>query len=270
MLAGFRVLFFRMSVPFKSAMTTLQAVQITEPRSITPDRKIQAAHGGITSLFSTLRRSANLSVSAGIGDVKYVVSKCAFPFGPILNFPNGNRKALTGERIHDKCFVCGPKGIHYEPPLPPYPHEWNCFIGDPKTAGISRKLNNIFSLTAIGVYDGDFMKFPDGISAVTLAGGCTYHRMLPSHEGQHAIRWFIHDPAYIFTKGGEMHIPDSWINRALAGLEHVNPFIAELEKLSGTTTTMILHCISNIRRAAAMKSQVSFRLLLPLHRLAAN
>jgi hypothetical protein len=94
-------------------------------------------------------------------------------------------------------------------------------------------LNNIFSLTAIGVYDGDFMKFPDGISAVTLAVGRTYHRMLTSHEGQHAIRWFIHDPAYIFTKGGEMHIPDSLINRTLAGLERVNPFIAELEKLSG-------------------------------------
>ncbi|KAJ7797043.1 hypothetical protein B0H14DRAFT_2619341 [Mycena olivaceomarginata] len=36
---------------------------------------------------------------------------------------------------------------------------------------ISRKLNNLFSLTALGVYDGDFMKFPDGIAPVTLAGG---------------------------------------------------------------------------------------------------
>ncbi|KAF8164583.1 hypothetical protein K438DRAFT_1857673, partial [Mycena galopus ATCC 62051] len=28
-------------------------------------------------------------------------------------------KALTGERIHDQCFVCGPKGVHYQPLLPP-------------------------------------------------------------------------------------------------------------------------------------------------------
>jgi hypothetical protein len=76
------------------------------------------------------------------------------------------------------------------------------------------------------------MKFPDGIAAVTLAGGRTYHRMLPSHEGQHAIRWFIHDPASIFTKGTEMQIPPAWINSTLAGLERVNPFVAELEKLN--------------------------------------
>jgi hypothetical protein len=82
-----------------------------------------------------------------------------------------NLKALTGEIIHDKCFVCGPKGSHYQPPLPPYLQEWDYLLDDRKTAGISRKLNNIFSLTAIGVYDGDFMKFPDGMAAVTLAGG---------------------------------------------------------------------------------------------------
>ncbi|KAJ7842375.1 hypothetical protein B0H14DRAFT_3139936, partial [Mycena olivaceomarginata] len=56
-------------------------------------------------------------------------------------------KALTGERIHDRCFVCGPNGAHYQPLIPPYPKEWDCFIHNRKTAGISRKLNNIFSLT---------------------------------------------------------------------------------------------------------------------------
>ncbi|KAJ7925383.1 hypothetical protein B0H13DRAFT_1510214, partial [Mycena leptocephala] len=121
-------------------------------------------------------------------------------------------------------FVCGPKGSHYQPPLPPYPDEWDYFIDNRKTATISRKLNNIFSLTALGVYDGDFMKFPDGVAAVTLAGGRTYHQMLPAHEGQHAIRWFIHDPWAMFMKGAEFDIPNSWINSTLAGLERVNPF----------------------------------------------
>ncbi|KAJ7933508.1 hypothetical protein B0H13DRAFT_1592296 [Mycena leptocephala] len=37
-------------------------------------------------------------------------------------------QALTGERIHDQCFVCGPKGVHYQAPLPPYPQEWDYFI----------------------------------------------------------------------------------------------------------------------------------------------
>lgn len=103
-------------------------------------------------------------------------------------------QALTGKRIHTQCFVCGPNPSHYQPPLSPYPAEWDYFIDDRKTASISRKLNNIFSLTALGVYDGDFMKFSPGVSAVTLAGGRTYHRILPAHESQYAIRWFIHDP----------------------------------------------------------------------------
>ncbi|KAJ6548311.1 hypothetical protein B0H10DRAFT_827437 [Mycena sp. CBHHK59/15] len=30
-------------------------------------------------------------------------------------------KVLTGERCHDRCFVCGPKGSHYLPLLPLYP-----------------------------------------------------------------------------------------------------------------------------------------------------
>jgi hypothetical protein len=121
-----------------------------------------------------------------------------------------NLKALTGERIHNKCFVCGPKGSHYQPPLPPYPQEWDYFLDDRKTTGISYKLNNIFSLTAIGVYDGDFMKFPDGVAAVTLAGGHTYHRMLPAHESQHAIWWFIHNPMALFREDAEMNIPHEW------------------------------------------------------------
>jgi hypothetical protein len=56
--------------------------------------------------------------------------------------------------------------------------------------------------------------------------------MLPAHEGQHAIRWFIHDPWAMFDKGTEFDIPHSWISSTLAGLERVNPFIAELEKLN--------------------------------------
>ncbi|KAF8174193.1 hypothetical protein K438DRAFT_1771788 [Mycena galopus ATCC 62051] len=165
---------------------------------------------------------------------------------------NTHGQALTGERIHGKCFVCGPNGTHYQPALPPYPHEWDSFINNRKTAGISRKLNNLFSLTALGVYDGDFMKFPDGISAVTLSGGRTYHRMLPAHEGQHAIRWFIHDPAAMFLKGAEMDILDSWINETLAGLQRVNPYVAELENLKSYNDNedIALHlehsdCISN-------------------------
>ncbi|KAJ6549538.1 hypothetical protein DFH09DRAFT_988905, partial [Mycena vulgaris] len=135
------------------------------------------------------------------------------------------------ECVHECCFVCGPKGKHLQPPLPPYPAEWNSFIHHSKTAGLSRKLNNLFTLTAIAVFDGDFMKFDPGVSAVTLAGGRTYNRILSAKEGQHAIRWFIHDPKAIFSRGDEFKIPQSWIQDTLAGLERVNPFVPELQRL---------------------------------------
>ncbi|KAJ6587337.1 hypothetical protein B0H10DRAFT_2234067 [Mycena sp. CBHHK59/15] len=76
------------------------------------------------------------------------------------------------------------------------------------------------------------MHFSLGVSAVTLNGGCTHHRILPAHEGQHAIRWFIHNPHAIFAKGDNLQILREWINSALAGLERVNPFISELENLN--------------------------------------
>jgi hypothetical protein len=87
------------------------------------------------------------------------------------------------------------------------------------------------------------MKFSDGISAVTLSGGRTYHRILPAHEGQHAIRWFIHDPDTLFTAGRENDIPREWIASVLAGLKRVNPFINQLELLrqSSDESDLALH-----------------------------
>ncbi|KAJ7303426.1 hypothetical protein DFH08DRAFT_986473 [Mycena albidolilacea] len=107
---------------------------------------------------------------------------------------NCNIQGLTNERLHDKCFVCGPYGTHYQPPLPLYPDEWDPFIYDRKTANLSRKLNNTFTLTAIAVHDGDLMKFGPGVSAVTLNG--------------------------------------AWIAATLAGLQRVNPFIKKLQCLN--------------------------------------
>ncbi|KAJ6524421.1 hypothetical protein DFH09DRAFT_1096109 [Mycena vulgaris] len=139
---------------------------------------------------------------------------------------------LTGERYHDECFVCDPTGNHYQPWLPAYPEEWDYLIDNRKTAPLSRNLDQLFCLTALGVYDGDFRKFPSGVSAVTLNRGQTYHRILPAHEGQHAVRWFIHNPLAMLAKGSDLEIPFHWINSALAGLERVNPFISELENLN--------------------------------------
>jgi hypothetical protein len=78
------------------------------------------------------------------------------------------------------------------------------------------------------------MKFGPGLSAVTLNGGRTYHRILSAREGQHAIRWFIHDPSAFFEQGEKFEIPGAWIDATLAGLNRVNPFIKELQHLKAS------------------------------------
>ncbi|KAK0433783.1 hypothetical protein EV421DRAFT_1842712 [Armillaria borealis] len=140
-------------------------------------------------------------------------------------------KVLTNERTHDDCFVCGPHGSHALPHLPPYPDEWQVFLAHRQLGASSRRLNSLFSLTALGVYDGDFMHFKSGVAAVTLNGGRTYHRLIPAQEGQHAIRWFLHEPGQRYVQGAEQSIPKNWIDAALAGLQRVNPFVKELQNL---------------------------------------
>ncbi|KAH7099957.1 hypothetical protein BKA62DRAFT_620641, partial [Auriculariales sp. MPI-PUGE-AT-0066] len=85
-------------------------------------------------------------------------------------------QVLTGEPIHDLCRFCGPKGKNLLPRLPPYPAEWNAFIDSPDISTVSRILNNMFSLTALGVNNGVFFHFNQPPYCVTLNGGRVYHR----------------------------------------------------------------------------------------------
>ncbi|KAJ7358306.1 hypothetical protein DFH08DRAFT_770177, partial [Mycena albidolilacea] len=103
------------------------------------------------------------------------------------------------------------------------------------------------------------MKFGPGISAVTLNGGRTYHRILSAREGQHAIRWFIHDPSAFFERREKFEIPRPWIDATLAGLNRVNPFIKKLQhlKVSNTDHDIALHIEqsdTNTREIAAIIS----------------
>jgi hypothetical protein len=99
-------------------------------------------------------------------------------------------------------------------------------------------------MTALGVHDGDFVHFDYGVSAITLSGGRTYHRMIPATEGEHVIRWFIYDPSIFFSQGSEYDIPHRWIESAQQGLRRINPYIKNLDCLRVTSddnTELALH-----------------------------
>jgi hypothetical protein len=140
---------------------------------------------------------------------------------------------LSGDRcVDDSCFVCGPDKSHLLPRLPAYPREWNIFINSRTLGSLSRKLNNLFCLTAMGVYGGEWMKFESGISSVTLAGGRTYHRLIPADSGEHPLRWLIYDMSMLHSQGEKLELSQEWISAALAGLQRVNPFISKLANLA--------------------------------------
>lgn len=152
-------------------------------------------------------------------------------------------KLLTREHhTPQSCFVCGPNGKHLLRRLPPYPSEWDPILSDRRCSSLSRKLNNIFCLTGIGVHDGAFVKFPAGVSSVTLDGGRTYHllRAAESQEG-HAVRWFIHDTDMLHTTARSLSIPSGWTDLILRGLQRVNPYINGLESLARSDSDLALH-----------------------------
>ncbi|PBK60394.1 hypothetical protein ARMSODRAFT_1026584 [Armillaria solidipes] len=130
----------------------------------------------------------------------------------------------TGGIMSLTCKYCGIKVLTNE-------YEWQVFLSHRQLGASSCRLNSLFSLTALGVYDGDFMHFKSSVAAVTLNGGHTYHRLIPAQEGQHAIRWFLHEPGQRYLQGAEQSIPKNWIDAALAGLQRVNPFVKELQNL---------------------------------------
>ncbi|KAJ7232490.1 hypothetical protein B0H12DRAFT_1076858 [Mycena haematopus] len=141
-------------------------------------------------------------------------------------------KILQHARHQTKaCFVCGPNGAHNLPALPPYPPEWDVFLTDKHLSSLSRKLNNIFTLTALGVSDGDFVKFPSGLSSVTwTAGGRT-------------IGLFL----MLRANADIQQILSGWVDTVLRGLRRVNPFVNSLENMAEDPThTLILDRPDNI------------------------
>lgn len=116
--------------------------------------------------------------------------------------------------------------------MPLYPPEWLGLLSEPSIGRLSRSLNNLFSLTALGIDNGHFHHFRTGVAPVTLNGGRTYHRILPSEDGSHAIRWFLFDAQAMFTSAAERQVPPEWVRVVRDVVARVNPYFQSLERLS--------------------------------------
>ncbi len=126
--------------------------------------------------------------------------------------------------------MCCSLGTKMSPPLPALPHRIQNLASNPQTCGklstLSRKMNNLFSFSAIGV-TGGFKRFEEGIASVAITGR-TYHRLLDAATPDHSIHWFLYDELERERDGNTQRVPVAWTRAVKADLEDVNPYVRHL------------------------------------------
>lgn len=111
---------------------------------------------------------------------------------------------------------------HWVRAMQPYEPRWNQFI---------RRLNNLYSFTAIGVTSGGFT--PAG-GAVAITGR-VYHRILNPAEGEHSWRWFLVDGSGRTREAERLAIPPEVVEATRVLLEEENPFLKSVRSAMMST-----------------------------------
>jgi hypothetical protein len=122
---------------------------------------------------------------------------------------------------------CCSKGKYLLPALPSYPRaiEEEFEIYNQQLNSLSRKLNNLFAFTILGV-TGGFRKLP-APSNVAITGR-VYHQILDLTQGNHSLRWFLHDESGRNSQAMQQQVPVGLVSAIRQMLIQVNPFIQHL------------------------------------------
>lgn len=131
-----------------------------------------------------------------------------------------------------RSFCCG-NGSKIAPPLPPLPPRLQQLILDGvhrnKLSTLSRKLNSLFSFSAIGVTD-EWAHFQTGPASVAITGR-VYHRIFDAAQPNHSIHWYLYDELEREQKGtAVLKLPLPWIRSLKADLDDVNPYVHRLRQ----------------------------------------
>lgn len=163
---------------------------------------------------------------------------------------------LTGENLS----YCCNNGQKIVPALPPLPRNIQQLIESPTTSSrnlssSSRRLNNLFSFTAIGATQG-FNHFSTGSASVAITGR-TYHRMLDVTDPNHSFHWFLYDETEREAHGREWEVEIPWTRAVKRDLDEVNPYVHQLRlfertREDSTTALEIFDTSSNGDFAAVM------------------
>lgn len=147
---------------------------------------------------------------------------------------------LKGE---EKSFCCN-NGRTIIPSLPPLPRRIQELISSPvasrQLSSSSRRLNNLFSFTAIGATQG-FTHFDTGSASVSITGR-TYHRVLDVTAPSHSFHWFLYDEREREAHGREWDVETTWTRAVRGDLDEVNPYVRQLqmfERVPSETTSAL-------------------------------
>lgn len=143
-------------------------------------------------------------------------------------------------------FCCN-NGKWIAPPLPPLPATMtNVVESSPQKRNMSshsRRLNNLFTFTAIGATQ-HFHHFATGTASVAVTGR-TYHRIFDITDDSHSLHWYLYDSIERVQQGQTYSVPSDWINAVEDTLTAVNPYVDHLRRFptaSGTTTNALELC----------------------------
>lgn len=134
---------------------------------------------------------------------------------------------------------CCTKGKYIVPQLPPYSLDLaNTIEACQHLLGSqSRRLNNLFAFTSIGV-TGGFRQLP--IPSNVAITGRVYHQLHDITEGSQSLRWFLYDEQGHQREGADQGILPELVTMFYQELVSKNPFIFKLRHSFDFPTTQTL------------------------------
>ena len=136
----------------------------------------------------------------------------------------------------DTTFCCrsGKVDIDELPALPP---RWLEMFHDVNFRRASRKYNNLFCFTALGVTGDEGFVHQAAPSCVKI-NGRTYHHVLPGHMSG-TVRWYIHNPDERRTEAASLSLSQDYVNTIYRTLRSTNPYARQLITLGQLPATNI-------------------------------
>ena len=128
---------------------------------------------------------------------------------------------------------CCDRGRKMLPRLPELPAYFTNYVNSRanQTSSNSRKVNNLFAFSSIGV-DGQFKILP-APSNVAITGR-VYHKLWDINQGQHSLRWFLYDSLEREREAKRISVPAPFVDVVRRLMDDVSPYVRWLRHAAST------------------------------------